>query len=328
LVGSPADSAAAAAQAHSEHPSREHSMRGLVMRIQVTPAPGYVATSTANARKIKLLVQTQPNRLPGDVPAIGFIEQKGDSVPPRNMVTLPGPVLELVRGKPVAITVKNNLDVPTAVHWHGLEIESYPDGVPNWSGMGDKVFSQIAPGDSFVAEFTPPRAGTFPYHSHLTDRTQIGSGMYGAIIVTDKPRDLAHDHLIVAGGGGPVIDPSTESPFGLVNGRRSPPALHLIAGDVHRLRIVTLHPDWEVTYTLRNDSTVARWRAVAKDGADIPAALATKRPAYVVMGPGETADFEFQPMVPGEWRVDVSTVGGWHISLPVIVGPRPKMSPK
>ncbi len=324
LVGSPADSAAAAAQAHGEHTSREHSMRGLVMALQVTPAAGYVEPSTANARKIKLLVQAEPNRLPGDMPAIGFIEQKGDSVPHRNKVTLPGPVLELVRGKPVAITVKNNLEVPTAVHWHGLEIESYPDGVPHWSGMGNKIFSQIAPGDSFVAEFTPPRAGTFPYHSHLFDRMQIGSGMYGAIIVTDKPRDLAHDHLIVAGGGGPVIDPVSSSPFALVNGRVSPQPLKLVAGDVHRLRFVTLHPDWEVTYTLRNDSTIARWRAVAKDGADIPPALATKRPAYVVMGPGETADFEFLAATPGEWRIDVVAVGGWHISLPVIVEPKPK----
>jgi FtsP/CotA-like multicopper oxidase with cupredoxin domain len=323
LVGSPPDSAAAAALAHGAPPSREHSMRGLVVALQVTPAPGYVAPSMANARKIKLLVQSEPYRLPGAVPAIGFIEQKGDSVPPRDEVSLPAPVLELQRGRPVAITVKNNLDAPTAVHWHGLEIESYPDGVPHWSGMGSKVFTQIAPGDSFVAEFTPPRAGTFPYHSHLSDRLQIGSGMYGAIIVTDRPRDLAHDHLIVTGGGGPPVEAPSNSPFALVNGRRNPRPLRLTAGDVHRLRFVTLHPDWEVTYTLRNDSTVARWRAVAKDGADVPVALATRRPAFVVMGPGETADFEFQPPAPGEWRIDVSAVGGWHISLPVIVTPRP-----
>ena len=60
----------------------------------------------------------------------------------------------------------------------------------------------IAPGDSFAAEFTPPRSGTFPYHSHLNEMRQIGSGMYGAIIVTDAPRDTTRDHLIVGGGGG------------------------------------------------------------------------------------------------------------------------------
>lgn len=330
LVGSPADSAAAAALARGEsHASREHSMRGLVVALKVTPAPGYREAAAADARKIKLLVQRQPGRLSGPSDAIGFIEQKGDSVPPRDRVSLPGPVLELTRGQPVAITVKNNLNFPTAVHWHGLEIESFPDGVPHWSGLGSKIFSEIAPSDSFVAEFTPPRSGTFPYHSHLADRLTIGSGMYGAIIVTDKPRDLARDHLIVTGGGGPVVDARQASPYGLVNGSQNPAPLVLTAGEVHRLRIVTLHPDWEVSYTLRSDASVARWRAVAKDGADLPAALATMRPAFVTMGPGETADFEFTPPAPGSWYVDVATVGGgWHIAVPVTVKAKPGAAPK
>ena len=211
------------------------------------------------------------------------------------------------------------------MHWHGLEIESFPDGVPNWSGLGSRIYTQIAPNDSFIAEFVPPRAGTFPYHSHLNDRHQINSGMYGAIIVTDRPRDLAHDHLIVTGGGGPPIEHKIESPFALVNGRRFPSPLHLTAGETHRLRFVTIHPDWGVSYTLRNDSEIARWRAVAKDGADIPPALATERPAFVVMGPGETSDFEFTPATPGRWRIDVaSDESGWHIALEVIVEAKAK----
>ena len=40
----------------------------------------------------------------------------------------------LQRGEPVRITVVNHLDEPTAVHWHGIELESFPDGVPGWSG--------------------------------------------------------------------------------------------------------------------------------------------------------------------------------------------------
>ena len=339
LVGSPRDSAAAvvamataaAAKAAALMPSAPphnmsaHAMRGLVIALQVTPKPGHQAPSMANARTIRLHVQSEPGRLPGAVPAIGFIEQKGDTVPPKNTVSLPAPVLELERGKPVRIVVKNNLAEPTSVHWHGLEIESYPDGVPNWSGLGNRIYTQIAPADSFVAEFVPPRAGTFPYHSHLNDRHQISSGMYGAIIVTDHKRDLVHDHLIVTGGGGPTVEERAESPYGLVNGRRTPAPLHLTVGEAHRLRFVTIHPDWAISYTLRNDSTVARWRAVAKDGADIPVALATMRPAYVVMGPGETSDFEFTPARVGTWRIDVATTDpGWHIALEVIVEARPK----
>jgi FtsP/CotA-like multicopper oxidase with cupredoxin domain len=233
------------------------------------------------------------------------------------------------RGKPVRMIVVNNLGEPTGVHWHGLEIESFPDGVPNWSGMGDRIMPPIAPGDSFVAAFAPPRAGTFIYHSHLNERHQIQSGMYGAIVVTDRPRDPAHDHLIVVGGGGPEVFRKVESPYAFVNGEAVPRPLVLTAGDVHRLRIVSIHPDWRASFTLRNDSTVARWRAVAKDGHDLPPAQATERLAHVEMGAGETADFEFTPSAIGHWLLEVKSTSnfvapGWSIPLPVIVVPGAK----
>ncbi|MBC8086067.1 MAG: multicopper oxidase domain-containing protein, partial [Phycisphaerae bacterium] len=337
LSGSPRDSAEAAKQAvayagshgapASAGSAQGHDMRGLVVGIKVKPKAGYQEASTANAREMRLFVQSKPNRLSTGATAYGFVLQKGDSVPAKDSVALPGPVLELKRGQPVRIVVRNNLQEPTSIHWHGLEIESFPDGVPHWSGMGSNVYSQIAPGDTFVAAFTPPRSGTFPYHSHLNDRHQINGGMYGALIVTDAPRDLTHDHVVVVGGGGPELEKKIESPFALVNGRRTPRPLVLTVGEKHRIRIVTIHPDWRVSLTLQNDSTVARWRAVAKDGADLPAAVATIRPAHVEMGPGQTNDFEFTPTVPGAWIMHVRSVDtGWYIPLPVIVEAKKKSS--
>ena len=340
LIGSPRDSASMQAATMSQvMPTTSgsatdvaqsgHSMHGLVIAMQVTPKAGYTPPSMANARTIRLHVQNQPHRLVGGVDAIGFVAQNGDSVPALHTVSIPAPVLELERGKPVRIVVKNNLTEPTSVHWHGLEIESFPDGVPNWSGLGSKVYTQIASRDSFVAEFVPPRAGTFPYHSHLNDRQQMLSGMYGAIIVTDRPRDLKHDHLVVTGGGGPSIEKSIETPFALVNGSTAPAPLHLTAGETHRLRLVSINPDWAIRYTLRNLAVTARWRAIAKDGADLPRALATMRTASVLMGPGETADFAFTPSTPGTWRLDVASDGaGWQIPLQVIVDPAPKRNAK
>ena len=327
LAGSPRDAASTSAPNRSEHVmSRDggHHMRGLVVGIQVPSPPGYTPYRASNAREIRLLAQTKRAQFSGSMPAYAFVTQADDKAPKGDSVRIPGPVLELERGKPVRITVVNNLDEPTGVHWHGLEIESFPDGVANWSGVGDHMFKPIAPGDSFVAEFTPPRAGTFPYHSHLNERKQILSGMYGAIIVTDTPRDLAHDHLIVAGGGGPELLPKTESPYALVNGRRAP-RLQLTAGETHRLRLVSVHPDWRVSFTLRNDSTTARWRAIAKDGATMPPIQATMRLAHVEMGPGETADFEFTPVKPGRWLMEVSSVeAGWFVPMEItVVAPTP-----
>lgn len=310
--------------------SSGHSMRGLVMGIKVAPSPGYVAASTADAREIQLYVGKRPASLPTAAPAIGFSLRSGPGIPARDSVVLPGPVLELRRNQPVRIVVNNQLDEPTSVHWHGLEIESYPDGVPHFSGLGSRIYQQVAPRDSFVAEFTPTRAGTFPYHSHLNDRHQIQSGLYGALIVTDAPRDPTRDHLVVAGGGGPEVFEKYESPYALVNGSRNPRALRLTAGETHRIRLVSIHPDWLISFSLRNDTSVARWRAIAKDGADLPPALATSRPANVTMGPGETADFEFTPGAPGSWQLEVrSSVAGWYIPLRVNVLPAvPKGAPR
>ena len=305
-----------------------HRMRGLVVGIQVAPAPGHNEYRATNAREIRLLAQKDSGRLVNRSAAYGFVLQRGDTVPARDSVQLPAPVLELVRGQPVRIKVINNLDEPTGIHWHGLEIPSFPDGVPSWSGMGDRLFHAIAPRDSFVAEFTPPRSGTYPYHSHLNERHQINSGMYGAIIVSDRPRDPLRDHLIVAGGGGLPLQPKIESPFALVNGRRFPAPLRLEAGTTHRLRLVSIHPDWRMAFTLRNDSTIARWRAMAKDGADLPQVQATERPAHVEMGPGETADFEFRALTPGTWRLEIKSVEpGWYVPLDVIVVAPPARPP-
>src|SRR4051794_25759957 len=42
--------------------------------------------------------------------------------------TVPGPVLRLKEGKPVAINVVNQSGYPNLVHWHGLYLPSAQDG--------------------------------------------------------------------------------------------------------------------------------------------------------------------------------------------------------
>lgn len=109
---------------------------------------------------------------------------------------------------------------------------------------GQRVYTQIAPNDTFVAAFTPPRSGTYPYHLHFNDRQQISRGMYGAVIVSDGPRDLAHDHLVVAGGGGPDLETHIESPFALVNGRTP------TRSGVWRLEVKSVEPGWYIPLTV------------------------------------------------------------------------------
>ncbi|MDQ3081839.1 MAG: multicopper oxidase domain-containing protein, partial [Gemmatimonadota bacterium] len=162
LVSGPPGGAKAGGASDHAHDSSPggHQMRGLVIGMHVTPAAGYKEPVVTNRRTIRLLAQKRPRSLAGFQTAYGFMLQTGDSVPPRDAVRIPGPILELKRGEPVRLVVKNNMDEPTGVHWHGLEIESFPDGVPGFSGIGTRIMPPIAPADSFVAEFTPPRSGT------------------------------------------------------------------------------------------------------------------------------------------------------------------------
>lgn len=300
-----------------------HTMRGLVVGMHVTPAPGYVEPKPSDRRQIDLLIQKKERALQGYQTAYGFVVQNGTDVPARDSVQIPGPVLELRRGQPVRINVRNNLDEPSGVHWHGLEIESFPDGVPGFSGIGNRIMPPIEPGGTFAAEFTPPRSGTFPYHSHLHELRQIGSGMYGAIIVSDTPRDTTRDHLIVAGGGGLPVFHKQNPTFLLVNGRTAPRPIRMIAGDTNRVRIVSIHADWTLNFRFGDDSLVARWTPIAVDGADLPAALRRSTLARLSMGPGETADFLFVPARPGEMDLEVWIAGGQRVVVPVRIVSRP-----
>ncbi|MDF2770511.1 MAG: hypothetical protein K0S86_4 [Geminicoccaceae bacterium] len=296
-----------------------HTMRGLVIGMHITPAPGYEEPNPANRRTLDLLIQKRPNALVGGQAAYGFVLQKGADAPAKDSVVLPAPVLELKRGEPVRIVVKNNLDEPSGVHWHGLEIESFPDGVPGFSGIGDRIMPPIPPGGSFAAEFTPPRSGTFPYHSHLHELRQIGSGMYGVIIVSDTPRDTTRDHVIVAGGGGLPVFHKELPTFLLVNGSITPRPLVMTVGESQRLRIVSIHADEVLHFRFGTKESATQWTPLARDGADLPVALRTRAVAITEMGPGETADFTYVPIRPGEMSLEVWIPRGQRIVLPVMV---------
>ena len=69
-------------------------------------------------------------------PAFGYTLHTGSTSGAPPPPYLPGPTIVLKRGEPVSITVVNELPEPTAVHWHGIELESYYDGVAGYAGEG------------------------------------------------------------------------------------------------------------------------------------------------------------------------------------------------
>jgi len=93
----------------------------------------------------------------------------------------PGPVLRFKEGEEVTINVKNNLDVSTSIHWHGLILPFQMDGVPTIS------FDGIKPGETFTYKFPIIQSGTYWYHSH--SGFQEPDGAFGAIIIDSKDRE-------------------------------------------------------------------------------------------------------------------------------------------
>ena len=293
---------------HADHTAQDAGkhMAGLIMGISVKQPAGYVPLTRGTPRKLRLLVQEGARRGRAER-ARGYVLQQGPAIPGGDSLTIPGPVLVLVRDEPTDITVVNRLSEPTAVHWHGLELESYSDGVPGWSGDSARVAPMIAPADSFTARLTQPRAGTFIYHTHLNDLEQLSSGLYGPIVVLERGRrfDPTTDHVYTVGWDG-----AEEPPRILVNGDSLPPPAAFAAGRTHRMRFVNIGAAGSVRITLRRDTTVAQWRALAKDGADLPTVQAVIQPAQFILDVGETADFELAAPARGYWSLSTEIAPG------------------
>jgi len=286
-------------------------MGGLVMGVEVRErrAPEIVAQG-GTRRALRLVARVDSAAASTDIePAYGYVlEERGK---PSHAVSpfLPGPTIVVKRGEPVSLTVVNQLPERTSVHWHGIELESYFDGVADFAGAGAHIAPAIAPGDSFEARFTPPRSGTFIYHPHADEVRQQQAGLSGALLVVDDPArfDPQHDIVLLLS----VPRRETDRDTVLVNGSKTPPPLELRVGERYRLRIVDIHtfrPSMIVS--LRRDSSLTTWRALAKDGMDLPAQRATIRPARQQMGNGETYDFELAPAAPGDLRFMINAAAG------------------
>ncbi len=92
----------------------------------------------------------------------------------------PGPTIEVVEGDRVRFFVTNRLPEHTSVHWHGQRLPNGMDGV---SGLNQP---SIKPGQTFVYEFVARRPGTFMYHPHADEMTQMAMGMMGFWVTHPK----------------------------------------------------------------------------------------------------------------------------------------------
>ncbi len=215
-----------------------------------------------------------------------------------------GPLLEWVEGDRVRVYVTNRLPAPTTVHLHGILLPNGMDGV---GGLNQRA---IPPGETFKYELTVRQNGTFMYHSHHDEMTQMALGMTGMIVIHPRvpraprvDRDFAlmlHEWRVDPGARRP--DPNEMVDFNMLtmNGKSFPGTQPLVVrkGQRVRVRIGNLsamdhHPIHLHGY---------RFHITETDGGVIPESA--RWPETTVLVPvGSTRTIEFVANEPGDWAM-------------------------
>ena len=215
-----------------------------------------------------------------------------------------GPTVEAVEGDRVRIYVTNTLAAPTTVHWHGVLLPSGMDGV---GGVSQRA---IHTGETFHYEFTLRQHGTFMYHAHHDEMTQMGLGMMGMFVVHPRgkiegrptpDREFAimlSEWRIDPGTSRPNPNEMTDFNVLTMNGKAFPGTSPLVVrkGQRVRVRIGNLsamdhHPIHLHGYN---------FKVVATDGGDVPPS-AQHPDTTVLVAVGSTRDIEFVADAPGDW---------------------------
>ena len=216
-----------------------------------------------------------------------------------------GPTIEAVEGDRIRIYLTNKLPAPTTAHWHGVFLPNGMDGV---GGLNQRA---IQPGETFKYEFTVKQHGTFMYHSHHDEMTQMGMGMMGMMIFHPRnpssgykvDRDFAimlSEWDIKPGTRRP--NPNTMADFNVLtmNARCFPGTEPLVVkkGDRVRIRFGNLSAMDHHPIHLHGHY----FKIVATDGGQIPVSAQLPE-TTVLVATGTTRDIEFVATEPGDWAM-------------------------
>lgn len=235
----------------------------------------------------------------------------------------PGPTIEAVEGDRVRIFVTNKLPEVTSVHWHGILVPSGMDGV---SGLTQPP---IAVGKTFLYEFVLQRAGTFMYHPHADEMTQMAMGMMGLFIVHPKdPRQFKVDrdfgfilnaYDVEPGSATPRVNTMLDFNLWTWNSRAFPGIDPLVARTGERVRIrvgnltMTNHPI---------HMHGPHFEVVGTDGGWVP--KSARWPEVTIdIGVGQMRAFEFDAIA-GDWAIHCHkshhTMNAMGHGVPTMIG--------
>lgn len=291
-------------------------MAGLVMGIEVRPGSSDLISRGVN-RALTLIAKQY------DVDSTykyGFTLDE-NFMPGKMQGSTPGPLLVMKQYQTTEVTVVNKMKEPTGVHWHGLEIDSWSDGVPNYSASDGKMSPIIKPGQSFTYKLSHMRPGTFMYHSHLNDIDQLTGGLYGALLVLaeEEQYDPSTDHVYMMQWRRPDPNSLDHVEVNGIQVSQPQPDMKAKVGQSHRLRLINIAPAGRIMLQMSKDSTIVPLKIWAKDGADLPISQQVMVEASPRIGVGETVDFIFTPQKEGTYELfvgfnkDASTKQKWIV---------------
>jgi FtsP/CotA-like multicopper oxidase with cupredoxin domain len=213
----------------------------------------------------------------------------------------PGPTIEVVEGDRVRLFVTNRLAEHTSIHWHGQRLPNGMDGV---SGLTQPP---IKPGQTYVYEFAAQRAGTFMYHPHADEMTQMAMGMMGFWVT--HPRDprlmpvdrdyvfLVNAYDIEPGSYTPKVSTMLDFNLWTFNSRAYPGIDAIVARRGERVRIrignltMTNHPFHLHGHEFMVTGTDGGWIAPAARWPEVTTDL----------GVGQMKALEFTASADGDW---------------------------
>jgi FtsP/CotA-like multicopper oxidase with cupredoxin domain len=236
----------------------------------------------------------------------------------------PGPTIEVVEGDRVRLFVTNRLPEHTTIHWHGQRL---PNGM---DGVGGLTQPQIPVGKTYVYEFTAKRPGTFMYHPHADEMTQMAMGMMGFWVTHPKdPGFMRVDRDFVFLLNAYDIDPGSYTPkvntmldFNLWtwNSRAFPGIDPLVCrlGDRVRIRIgnltMTNHPIHLHGHEFMVTGTDGGWTAPGSRWPEVTVDVAI----------GQMRAIEFDATDPGDWAFHCHkshhTMNAMGHNVPTMIG--------
>lgn len=228
--------------------------------------------------------------------------------------SMPGPELRVTEGDTVRVTLRNELPVPTTIHWHGLNVRNAMNGV---AGLTQ---APVEPGGRFVYEFVATPAGTRWYHSHTDPAFQVAMGLYGALIVEPRQPAAAHDreHTLVLAEWDGELTPAVAAGLerrgprdATLRGGELGADLFLINGRMHgAIEPIRIAEGERVLIRLIHTGSIPHpihihghsFKIVATDGNPVPE-VAQLTKDTVLIGPAERYDLSLLGDNPGVWMV-------------------------